>query len=49
MQETKILCCELENLKLTPFTTEDHCKFHLFLSPVEDTFKKSFLYGAVTS
>lgn len=28
----------MENLKLTPFTVGHHCKFHLFVSPVEDTF-----------
>lgn len=48
MQETKTLCCALANLKLTPFTTEDHCKYHLFLSPVQDALKKSSPYGAAT-
>lgn len=30
MQETKILCCAVENLKLTPFTAGHHCNFTCF-------------------
>lgn len=48
MQETNVLCCAVENLKLTPFTAGPHCKFHLFLSPVQDTFFSSSLYEVAT-